>query len=105
MLKEKLPKANKPFNHGGVEGALDVGIPHMAIIASSEKCTIENYFDVIDDLELQIAGTDKNILFKLMAYKFERRSFDCGNLQGYINATNITLSQLNSWLTKSSNCQ
>lgn len=37
----------------------------------------------------------KNLL-KVITHKFEKLRFDCGNVPGYIDSTNITFSQLNS---------
>ena len=59
MPKEMLPILDKPLIQYGVEEAYDAGLSDIAFVTGRGKRAIEDHFDIMYELEHQIAGTGK----------------------------------------------
>ena len=59
MPKEMLPILDKPLVQYGVEEAYEAGLTDIAFVTGRSKRAIEDHFDIMYELEDQIAGTGK----------------------------------------------
>lgn len=59
MPKEMLPILDKPLVQYGVEEAHEAGLTDIAFVTGRSKRAIEDHFDIMYELEDQIAGTGK----------------------------------------------
>ena len=58
--KELLPLGNRPAIHYVVEEAIAAGIKHIVLVSHSQKCAIENYFDINAELDSQLRAKGKD---------------------------------------------
>lgn len=59
MPKEMLPILDKPLVQYGVEEAYEAGLTDIGFVTGRGKRSIEDHFDIMYELEHQIAGTGK----------------------------------------------
>jgi UTP--glucose-1-phosphate uridylyltransferase len=59
MPKEMLPIIDKPVIHYVVEEAVEAGIEDIIIITGRGKRAIEDYFDVVPELEMQLKSKNR----------------------------------------------
>ncbi len=92
--KEMLPILTKPLIQYGVEEAVEAGIHTMAIIG--RYILTPDIFDILGNTkpgkggEIQITDAllEQAKQGKVIAYKFKGKRFDCGSVDGFVEATN-----------------
>lgn len=73
--KEMLPILNKPLLQYGVEEALDAGIYNMAIVTGKGKRAIEDHFDNVYELEMQLQESNKEHYLKKINQIIQNSTF------------------------------